>query len=115
MSLWRDMQERCTLLELRRVPDGEGGFAREWADGPEFDAAVTLNTSAEERVAEQQGADRTYTVTTEAELLGFNDRFRRNSDGQVFRVTSYGADGKTPWMATFAFAQCTAEAVRDGE
>lgn len=115
MSLFEDIMERCTLLELRRVDDGEGGFERKWVDGPAFDAAVTLNSSAEERVAEQQGAKRTFTVTTSAELLGFGDRFRRESDGQAFRVTSMGADAKTPWMASFKFAQCTAEAVRDGD
>ena len=115
MSLYEDMMERCKLLERRRVEDGEGGFEEAWLPGPSFDAAVTLNDSAEERVAEQQGAKRTFTVTTKAELLGFGDRFKRDSDGQAFRVTSMGADSKTPWMASFAFAQCTAEAVQDAD
>lgn len=108
MSLWEDMCEPCRLYEQRRVSDGEGGFATVWAQGADFEAAVVLDRTAQDRVAEKQGAASTWTVTTKAQL-GFGDVFLRVSDGQAFKVTSRAQDGKTPSMVTFQFNQCTAE------
>ena len=33
--------QSCVMLEKKRVPDGLGGFETSWADGDEFDAAIT--------------------------------------------------------------------------
>lgn len=109
MSLWEDMFEPCRLYEQRRVSDGEGGFAVVWAQGADFEAAVVLDSTTQDRVAEKQGAASTWTVTTKAQL-SYGDVFMRMSDGQAFKVTSRAADGKTPSMVTFQFNQCTAEA-----
>lgn len=109
MSLWEDMCEPCRLYEQRRVSDGEGGFAVVWAQGADFEAAVVLDSTTQDRVAEKQGAASTWTVTTKAQL-SYGDVFMRMSDGQAFKVTSRAADGKTPSMVTFQFNQCTAEA-----
>lgn len=108
-ALFERMMEGCTLYERRRVSDGEGGFATVWAPGAAFEAAVTHDRSAEERVAERQGLASEWTVTTRAEL-GFHDVFVRDSDRQALRVTSKAGDGKAPACASFAFNQCTAEA-----
>lgn len=109
MSLWEDMCVPCRLYEQRRTSDGEGGFVTTWEPGAGFSAAVVLDDTAQDRVAEKQGAASTWTVTTKAQLE-YGDVFVRVSDGQAFKVTSRAADGKTPSMVTFQFNQCTAEA-----
>ena len=39
------LNNTCALMEKKRTPDGEGGWATEWAQGAEFDAAIILDTS----------------------------------------------------------------------
>lgn len=112
MSLITDWQEKCTLIERRRVPDGEGGFNDTWVDGAPFMAAVVLDTSTQAVIAERQGMAKLYRVTTPKNaILSFHDVFRRESDGQVFRVTSEGKDVQTPAQSEITpFSQVTAEA-----
>lgn len=110
MSLVDNFKVPCTLLERSRVPDGEGGWTTGWADGPQFQAAIVRNSSLAARVAEREGLTNVYTVTTSPNAaLEFHDVFRRDSDGQVFRVTSNGDDVQTPDVATFQFQQVSAE------
>lgn len=116
MSLWVSMQTPCVMLERVRQSDGEGGFVTKWSEAAEFEAAITRDSSIEARVAEKQGVDNVYTVTTTANLK-FGDVFRRKSDGQCFRATSNADDGRTPSMVTFQFNQLSAEEweVPDGD
>ena len=110
MSLIDDFKTTCTLLEKTRIPDGEGGWTATWKDGMQFEAAIVHNTTIEARVAEKEGMSSTFTVTTERNMgLDFHDVFRRESDGDVFRVTSDSQDVQTPDRASFQFAQVTAE------
>jgi hypothetical protein len=110
MSLIDDFKTTCTLLEKTRVPDGEGGWSVAWKDGMQFEAAIVHNTTIAARVAEKEGMASTFTVTTERNMgLDFHDVFRRESDGDVFRVTSDSQDVQTPDRASFQFAQVTAE------
>ena len=109
-GLMNDFVVDCTLIEKTRVPDGEGGWRTVWVDGAEFKAAITYDTTMQARVAESEGMKATYTVTTEKGMrLDFHDVFRRNGDGQVFRVTSDGNDKQTPDRATFQVSQVAAE------
>lgn len=110
MNLIDSFKERCQLLEKTRVPDGEGGWTTTWTDGPEFDAAIVMDTTMQARVAEMEGMTSVYTVTTDRAMpLDFHDVFRRLSDGRTFRVTSDSSDKETPDVASFQFAQVTAE------
>lgn len=110
MSLIDALKEPCTMIEKKRVPDGEGGFVTDWVDGYVFDAAITFNNSMEARLAEKDGVTSLYTVTTSKDvLLKYHDVFRRNRGRKVFRVTSDGDDVQTPKCASFQFAQVTAE------
>ena len=110
IGLMNDFAEDCTLVEKVRVPDGEGGWSTTWSDGMPFRAAITHDTTLQARVAEAEGMRSTYTVTTDKSMpLDFHDVFRRNSDGQVFRVTSDGTDRRTPESATFQVSQVSAE------
>lgn len=109
-GLMNDFVEECTMLEKSKQPDGEGGWRNVWVDGASFSAAITYDTTLSARVAEQEGMKATYTVTTEKSMpLDFHDVFRRNRDGQVFRVTSQGDDKKTPQSASFQVSQVAAE------
>lgn len=104
MSFQGIMSERataCTLLEKTRIPDGEGGWDTRWVDGPAFTAAITHTSTIEALVAESEGMSSTFTVWTEKGFtLDYHDVFRRESDGQTFRVTSQGGDEKTPDSAS---------------
>jgi len=103
-------KDRCQLMEKTRVPDGEGGWTTTWTSGPEFDAAIVLDTTLQARVAESEGMTAVYTVTTDKAMpLDFHDVFRRLSDGKTFRVTSDSTDKETPDVASFQFAQVAAE------
>lgn len=109
-GLMNQFVEVCTLVEKTRVPDGEGGWKTEWVDGPSFNAAITHDTTLQARVAESEGMMATYTVTTEkGTKLDFHDVFRRERDGQVFRVTTDGDDEQTPASASFQVSQVNAE------
>ena len=97
-------------MEKTRVPDGEGGWTAVWTSGAEFDAAIVMDTTMQARVAESAGMKSVYTVTTDRTLpLDFHDVFRRLSDGKTFRVTSDSSDKETPSVASFQFAQVSAE------
>lgn len=108
MPLFDAFKTKCTLLEKSRVPDGEGGWSTGWADGPEFEAAIVLDSTINARLAEAEGVTGVYTVTASKNVtLDFHDAFRRESDGQVFRVTK--VNDPTPDVASFQFSQYQAE------
>jgi len=110
VSLLEEYMTACTLIEKTRVADGEGGWTTTWVDGASFDAAITLDNSTTARVAAKEGVTNLYTVTTSRGfMLDFHDVFRRESDKQVFRVTSNGDDRQTPQSATLDMAQVSAE------
>lgn len=109
-GMMADWATSCTLLEKTRIPDGEGGWDTSWSDGVKFDAAIAHASSIEARVAESEGMASTFTVWTEKGItLEFHDVFRRDSDGQVFRVTSQGGDEQSPDRATFDLTHVSAE------
>lgn len=111
MSLLQEYMEPCQLIEKKRVPDGEGGWITGWTDGAEFMAAVVLDTTTTAVIAERQGMAKIYRVTAPKNaLLSFHDVFRRESDGQIFRVTSDRKDVQTPHAFDITpFSQVTAE------
>ena len=110
MSLLDEAMETCVFLNKQVTQDGYGGYITTWADGAEFKAAITFDTSIEARVAELEGVTSLYTVTTSrALMLEYHDLFRRTADGKVFRVTSDGDDKYTPQSAGLDMRQVTAE------
>ena len=109
-GLVANFMERCTMLEKKRLPDGQGGFTTVWADAGPFMAAIVKDNTLSARVAEKQGVTEVYTVTTPPGVgLEFHDVFRRDSDGATFRATSNAIDSRPPAAATFAFEQVNAE------
>lgn len=102
--------EPFVLMDKTRTPDGEGGFVVQYVDSAEFDGALTLDTTMQARIAEQQGVTSVYTLTTAKSCtLEFHDVIRRKSDGETFRVTKPNSDKRTPAVAGIQFAQATVE------
>ena len=110
MSLLLEAMQEVTMLEKRRVTDGEGGFVTEYIEGEIFNVAITYNNSIESVIAEKQGVSSTYLVTTSKNIvLEYHDIFKRKKDGKIFRVTSDGDDLFTPESSTLNMRQVTAE------
>ena len=110
MSLLTQAMEDVVLMEKKRVSDGEGGFTTDWADGVQFKAAISFDSSMQARTAEKQGVTSLYTVTVPINAkLEYHDVVKRKRDGKIFRITSDGDDKVTPDSASFQFAQVTAE------
>ena len=109
MSLIEAFMSPCILMEKVRIKDGASGFITEWKEGEQFDAAITLDTTMEARIAEKDGVSAVYTVTTYGVKLGHDDIIKRVEDGRYFRITSDGVDKKTPGVASFNISQVNAE------
>jgi head-tail adaptor len=110
MSLLSDAMEKCVIINRLRVNDGYGGYKNEWVDGAEFQAAITLDSSTQAKLAEASGVTALYTIITGREMnLQYHDVLRRESDGKIFRVTSDGDDKKTPKSAGLDMRNVSAE------
>jgi hypothetical protein len=97
--------EKFTLLYKRPVPDGMGGYTREWVDGVQFEGSLDKDDDLQGRVAEQQGVTSVYTIITRKDIdLDFHDVFRRLSDGLTYRVTGDIKDSQTPKSAGLQYA-----------
>ena len=100
----------CTMLDMRTVEDGIGGYEIIWTEGAKFNAAIVYDSSIEAATAQAQGVTALYTVTTRKVLnLQYHNVFRRESDGKIFRVTTDGDDNKTPRSAALDMRQVRAE------
>lgn len=109
MSLLSDFTTTCTMMVETSEPDGYGGSITTWTEGEEIKAAITLDSSTQARIAEQQGVKALYTITTDKSInLQFHDVLRRE-DGKIFRVTSDGDDKHTPKSAGLNMRQVSAE------
>ena len=110
MSLLDEMKTACTMIDKRTIPDPAGGFSPEWVDGASFEATIIKNQSLEARIAEKDGLKSVYTVVVDKGIpLSFHDIFRREEDGQIFRVTSDIKDSEAPARSTVPIGKVTAE------
>lgn len=110
MSLLTEYMEECQFMNRAKVSDGYGGTVTTWTAGAKFNAAITLDTSIEARVAQAQGVKNLYTVTvSKATSLDYGDVIQRLSDKKYFRITSDGTDKKTPASAGLDMRQASAE------
>ena len=91
---YMEMTGGCVMLDKQTVSD----------------AAITLDSSIQAKIAEQQGVTGLYTVTTSKALnLQYHDVFKRKSDNKIFRVTSDGDDKHTPNSSALDMRQVSAE------
>ena len=112
MSLIDVIMETCTMLDKITENNGMGGYSTRYVDGASFQAAIVKDSTMQARMAEKTGVTELYTVTVYRGLtLDYHDIFRRESDGQVFRVTSNIHDSTPPSTASgpMQIAQVSAE------
>lgn len=110
MSLLSDAFEECCFIDKTTRPDGYGGVKPVWQEGAVFNAAFSLDTSVEARVAEKQGVTGLYKIITEKSInLQYHDVVKRIRDNKIFRVTSDGDDKKTPGSAALNMRSVSAE------
>ena len=104
------MMEKCTILNHIRVDDPYGSVVETWTDGATFDATIIKNSTTEAMIAERQGIKELFTIVVRKGLsLEYHDAFRRESDGQVFRVTSNVQDSEAPEASSVKISKVTAE------
>ena len=110
MSLLDNAFENFTIVNKSVVDDGYGGVTTTWTDGATIKGAMVLDTSAEMRTAQAMGSKSAYTLTVRKSIeLDYHTVLRRQSDSQIFRLTSNTDDKKTPPTATLDMRQYTAE------
>lgn len=110
MSLLTDAMEDFRYKDKTRRPDGYGSVEVAWADGAEFSAALSFDTSTEARRAEKEGVENLFTITTTRDIpINYGDIIQRLSDGRYFFITSDGTDKKTPLAATLDMRVVTAK------
>lgn len=97
MSLLDEFTVECTTITRAIVEDATGGYKTDWTDGVGFSAAWEYESAPETLVAEQEGVSRIYRIYVDKTLsLEYHDAFRRNDNGQIYRVTNPGTDRNTP-------------------
>ena len=110
MNLLESMMDACVILDKTTRNDGVFGRVEVYVPGASFNATIIKDNSMEARLAEKQGVTEVYTVVTEKGFgLSYHDVFRRESDGQVFRVTSNQKDSEAPEASTVKIGKVTAE------
>lgn len=109
-TLLDSMSEECTLLNRAVTPDGFGGFKEVYTDGVSFFAMIRKDDTVQDRIAEKQGVKESYTVVV---MRGFplknTDVFRREKDGNTYRVMSNIQDKEAPAASTIKIGAVTAE------
>lgn len=104
------MSETCVLRTRTVVRDGLGGFKETYVDGVQFGAVIRKDDTTQDMVAEKQGVKESYTVVVQRGFpLNFHDVFRREKDGQTYRVISNVQDKEAPSASTVQIASVTAE------
>lgn len=110
MSLLDEAFTPFVLLEKTRQENPYGGWDTVWRDGVTFDAAITYRNGVQAKIAEKQGVTDLFTVTTQKTIsLAFGDTIRRESDGLLLRITTNGAENRTPATAGLNMRQVDAE------
>lgn len=115
-ALWKRMV--CAFAELSETkePDGEGGWNVTVAETREFDAALATTSKGEHEQGGAPASSAAFTLTAEiGDCPKFGHKFKRVSDGAVFKATSNPIDARTPAVATFSFEQVTCERVSGDE
>ena len=110
MNLVENMMTDCAIMNKIKISDGEGGTISTWEEGLPIQAAITLDTTMQARIADKQGVTSIYTITTKRGVsLEYHDVIKRLSDGKIFRVTSDSDDKKSPNVSGLDMSQVTAE------
>lgn len=97
MGLVDKAMEKTYIMDKTTTLDDYGSVKTVWVEGAEIMAAYSFNSSTQARIAAQQGVKNRFTILTrKAVVLQYPDVVKRVSDGKYFRITSDGADNRTP-------------------
>ncbi len=108
LNLLDQVMVPCKILNHIRVDDDFGGYKESWQEGASFVAAISRDSSTEAVIAERQELGEIYTVVTKRGFtLEYNDVFKRDSDGAIFKVTSN--DTKSHPASSVKIAKVTAK------
>lgn len=111
-NLLSQFEQPCTLLEKRVVDDGESGQHVEWQDGVKFPVYMYRDSSMEARIGEKQGVTSVYDAMVKKDFpLKYDDYYRNDDTGKVFRVTSNPEEKTAPNTSSFKLKAFTAERV----
>lgn len=115
-ALWQRMRAAFVELAETRKPDGEGGWNVSVAESRPFSATLAAVSKGEHEQGGAPAGSATFTLTAKlGDCPKFGRRFKRVSDGAVFRVTSNPTDMRTPTPASFQFEQAACERVSGDE
>ncbi len=107
-----DFFEAFKRRTLTQTDSPLGGKIDTWTDGASFQAGISTNNSREMQVAYRNGLATQYIVVVPTTVtLVQNERIKRVSDGRDYRITSNGADMRTPACAALQYMQATAEVI----
>lgn len=110
MNLLESMMEPCVTLTRSIQGDGVIGRVEAYEPDASFMAAIIKDNSVEARLAEKKNAEESFLIVTEKGFgLKYHDVVRRESDGQIFRVTSHQLDSEAPEASTVKIGKVTAE------
>lgn len=110
MSLLTEAAEQFAFVDKSHVADGEGGYTVTWTEGAKFPASIRLDSSIQAKRAAAEGVKDLYTIITTKDItLSSQDVVIRKETGQTFRVTSNGADNRTPESAGLNMRAVSAE------
>lgn len=103
--------EYCILDKISQ-PDPFGGVLYVYQEGARFTGGPVIDSTAETRIAQQEGARTTYTLVVKKPIeLERGTLIRRLSDGANYKLTTDTRDMKTPDFSGLACAQATMERV----
>ncbi len=89
MALVDFLNDDLAIMDKVSQPDGFGGFVWVWQEGVHFTGKALRKSSDTILIAQQQGMNEIYTITTlAAVLLERGDYVKRMRDGIILRVTS---------------------------
>lgn len=109
-TLLDGLAESCTMRTRTIIEDGLGTYKEAYVDGVTFEAVIRKDDTTADRIAEKQGVKESYTVVVQKGFpLAFHDVFRREKDGNTYRVTSNIKDKEAPEASTVKVGAVTAE------
>lgn len=100
MSLIYSTMESFHMMDKITSLDEYGGVKTEYKEGAQIELAPEFDASTQARIAQQEGVDVRYNFYMKKKYnLKALDVVKRDSDGQIFQITSNGKDNKTPSSA----------------
>lgn len=102
IMIFEEYQEEFAFVDKSHTRDAEGNTITTWTQSEAtFTAAIRFDNTILAKRAQAEGVEDLYTIICGKETnLEVNDVIKRIETGKTYRVTSSGADNKTPNSAS---------------